>query len=84
MKLHYSVPTFPSDISALISFNSEKNCITLFNFETVEDDMMKNKNDATNLFRLKSVDMALPIDEIQGFVYGSFLSRFWMLRIGMN
>ena len=84
MKLHYSVPTFPTDISALISFNSEKNYLTLYNFETIEDDMMKSKNDTSNLYRLKNVDMALPIDEIQGFVYGSFLSRFWMLRIGMN
>ena len=36
------------------------------------------------LRRLDKVDQLIHIDDIQGYVYGSFLSRFWMLRIGMN
>lgn len=84
LKLHYSVPTFPSDISALLSFNSEENTLTLFNFEEIEQDMNQGKGKPDKLRRLDKIDQQIDINDIQGFVYGSFLSRFWMLRIGMN
>lgn len=37
-----------------------------------------------DFYELKNLDQTIDIDEIVGFVYGSFSSRFWMMRIGMN
>ena len=37
-----------------------------------------------NFTELVNLDQIIDIDEIVGFVYGSFSSRFWMMRIGIN
>lgn len=33
---------------------------------------------------LKEKLLGFEVDDIQGFTYGSFSTRFWMLRIGIN
>lgn len=37
-----------------------------------------------NLIELDKLVMQVPMSKIKGFIYGSFSTRFWMLRIGMN
>ena len=55
----------------------------IFNLEDalVSPDTL-NRND--DLYKLDKLDRIVRFDDIIGFVYGSFSSRFWMMRMGMS
>lgn len=89
-KLHYSVPLFLDDVPGVLIFDSEVDQLKIYNMEKLvakegdEGSLPQAANKWRRLERLKDLDQVIQIDDIYGFVYGSFLSRFWMLRIGMN
>ena len=86
-KLHYSVPQFFNDICAVLKFDNEANSIKIFNVEAI---LAKKKIDSVYInwnsdrIRLNKLDREVKFDDIVGFVYGSFTSRFWMMRIGIS
>jgi len=74
-KYHYSVPETYLRIDACITLNKKGNKIIVYNVDG-------DKN--VRLKRLDKIEMKIKLDEIQGFIYGSFSTRFWMMRRGIN
>jgi hypothetical protein len=68
-KFNYSVPQSYDDKKALIKMSSDEKCLDIYNLTNDETDGLIKQ---------------IPIDEITGFIYGSFSTRFWMMRIGIN
>ena len=68
-KFNYSVPQSFDDKKALIRLSDDQKCLEIFNIFNLE---------ANGLIK------SIPINDLTGFIYGSFSTRFWMMRIGIN
>ena len=74
-KYHYSVPENYSTSESILTITADETEILLFNIEGQE----YNKQQNLNKLRQK-----IKVSDIYGFTYGSFSTRFWMLKIGIN
>lgn len=74
-KYHYSVPQTYTYCSAVISLTKDEKVLRIFNITGHENQ---------HLPELTRIEAKIPLDEIHGFIYGSFSTRFWMMRLGIN
>lgn len=67
----------------MIKYDSETNHLKIFDLDNTR--VPGSSIDYhTDVFRLDKLDQEINVGDIDGFIYGSFSSRFWMMRIGMN
>ena len=79
-KYNYSIPLSYQSSDAVISLASDRETLRIYNVETSR----KQKNEKKPFYKLKHLISNMKIEDISGFIYGSFSTRFWMARIGIN
>ena len=88
-KYNYAVPASYGNSDLIIRYNKQKDTIDLFNVEHL---MNKTKNDDgtvmkignRKLYKLDKLNYSIKIEDINGFIFGPFSTRFWMMRMGLN
>lgn len=63
------MPQSYDDKAAIIELTEDEEFLNIYNY---------NNNQKDGLI------IKIKIDSITGFIYGSFSTRFWMMRIGIN
>jgi len=74
-KYNYSVPKSFNDYKAAIHLSNDEEIIKIYNAEDSEKNSYIKCDHLTHSIKIK---------DIKGFIYGSFSTRFWMMRIGVN
>jgi hypothetical protein len=74
-KYHYSVPETYLRIDACISLSKDQKTLIVYNTNDCADSTLK---------KLNKVEMKIKLEKVQGFIFGSFSTRFWMMRMGIN
>jgi hypothetical protein len=70
-KFNYSVPSSYDDKEILFKLSKDEKVFEIC-----------NHNETEPMFF--GTDKKVEIDQIKGFIFGAFSTRFWMMRIGLN
>jgi hypothetical protein len=76
-KYHYSIPQSYSFTNAAISISPDFNNIIIYNQDHSKEKGMSLRTPGKQIEKI-------PLSDVSGFIYGSFSTRFWMMRIGIN
>lgn len=88
-KYNYAVPENYGHSKVILSYNKAKDTLDIFNVDHLVN---KSKNDdgqvishgGAKYYKLEKQHFSIPVKDINGFIYGPFSTRFWMMRIGIN
>ena len=75
--------------NVILRYNKETDKFDIYNVDHLVN---KSKKDDSNvikmsnrtLYKLDKHSFSIDLKKINGFIYGPFSTRFWMMRIGIN
>jgi hypothetical protein len=83
-KYNYTVENSLKEKNVFIHFEAENDCLNIY--ETTSVFLMEALKSKTTIFgkSMGRLIHTINMHDVKGFIFGSFSSRFWMLRLKIN
>jgi len=88
-KYNYAVPESFGSSTAIVKYSWESDKLDIYKVDhllnnSVKDDGKYIFHGGKRLFKLDKLIQSIRMQDIKGFIYGPFSTRFWMMRMGIN